>query len=103
MRWLGNWLLGALVVTASAYTPHVSQGGALAADGTKVRPGYTCAVSRDLKHLMGKTIYVQGVGLRYVNDTMHARWRRAIDVCVPTSKDAATFGRQQLKITEVTQ
>ena len=101
MKGLANFVLGALLVTASAYTPHVGEGGPYGADGSRVRPGHTIAVSRDLKHLIGKIVHVEGVGRRLVNDTMARRWKRAIDVCVTDRKTANAFGRQQIKIHEV--
>lgn len=59
--------------------------------------GKTCAVSRDLKHLMGRTIYVEGVGHRTVNDLMRKDKRRTIDIAVKTKRQAILFGRKSKK------
>ena len=92
-----NFVIGVIIVTASAYTP-VECGGSLAADGTACKAGCTVAVSRDLKHLMGKVIHIEGVGKRRVNDLMNARWKQAIDVYMSTTREAKEFGRRELAI-----
>ena len=98
MRALAHYLLGALLVTASAYTPSRCEGGPMAADGTTVRPGETCAVSVDLRHLLGRMIHIEGVGPRLVNDVMHRRWRQSIDVAVKDRNVAREFGRQKVEV-----
>ena len=98
MRVLLQALLTTLIVSASAYTPSRCEGGPMAADGTTVRPGATCAVSRDQRHLLGKHIHIEGVGRRLVNDLMAARWRQAIDVAVPSKRAANEFGRQKVTV-----
>lgn len=98
MRPFVHFVLGALLVTASAYTPSRCEGGPMAADGTTVRPGATCAVSVDLRHLLGRMIHIEGVGPRLVNDVMHRRWRQAIDVAVPSKRAANAFGRQTVTV-----
>lgn len=57
--------------------------------------GWTCAVSRDLKYLLGKVIYIEGVGVRLVNDLMNKRYTRMIDVLVSNKKVARTFGKKK--------
>ena len=89
------------MVTASAYTPFECGNGGVASDGSKAVAGCTVAVSRDLKHLIGKTIHIEGIGKRRVNDLMHKRWKCSVDICVPNAKAANAFGRQVLKIQEV--
>lgn len=98
MRRWANVVLGALIVTASAYTPMTQHQSGIAADGSQVKPGITCAVSRNLRHLMGKKIHIEGVGVRRVNDLMASRWKCAIDVCVDTAGEANRFGRKKLAI-----
>lgn len=85
------------MVTASAYTP-IECKGSLAADGTACKVGQTCAVSRDLRHLLGKVIHIEGVGKRRVNDLMNKRWRRAIDVYMATTGAAKEFGRRSVVV-----
>jgi len=50
--------------------------------------GWTVAVSQDLKCLLGKRIYVEGFGVRYVNDLMNKRFTNSIDILVATKKQA---------------
>lgn len=90
-----------MVVQSSAYTPHPSEGGRIAADGRPARPNYTCAVSHDLKHLLGKWLHIEGVGKRLAHDVMHKRWKRSIDICFPNKKAANEYGRQKVVIMEV--
>ncbi len=98
MRRWANVILGALIVTASAYTPMTYRYSGIGANGSQVKPGITTAVLRDLKHLMGKKIHIEGVGVRRVNDLMAAKWKCAIDVCVDTKGEANRFGRKKLAI-----
>jgi 3D (Asp-Asp-Asp) domain-containing protein len=56
------------------------------------KPGWTVAVSRDLSYLLGKTIYIEGIGVRYVNDLMNKRFKNTIDVLMPTKSSAQKFG-----------
>src|SRR6056297_2646542 len=37
-------------------------------------PGWTAAVSHALKILLGKRVYIQGFGIRYINDLMNSRF-----------------------------
>ena len=55
---------------------------------------WTVAVSHDLKHLLGKRVYIKGFGVRRVNDLMNGRFTRKIDILVPTVKRAREIGIQ---------
>ena len=55
-------------------------------------PGRTVAVSRDLSYLLGKRSYIEGIGVRYVNDLMNKRFTKTIDILMPTVKMARQFG-----------
>jgi 3D (Asp-Asp-Asp) domain-containing protein len=48
-----------------------------------------CAVSRDLRHLKGKTIYIGGCdylsGFYIVADLMNKRWINAVDILIDTN------------------
>lgn len=57
-----------------------------AAYGGRVVPGETCAVSHDLAYLQGKTISIDGVGDRLVNDKMGQGQNSKIDL--------ASFGNE---------
>jgi 3D (Asp-Asp-Asp) domain-containing protein len=65
---------------------------------TKPVPGWTVAVSRDLAWMMGKRVYIAGLGVRKVNDLMNARYENAIDILVPDKDMAMEFGRKTLKV-----
>lgn len=98
MRVLLQSLLVTFMVTASAYSPSRCEGGPMAADGCKVTPGHSVAVSRDLKHLLGKWLHIEGVGWRLAHDTMGPRHRMAVDVAVKDRNVAREFGRQKVKV-----
>lgn len=83
-------------VTATAYSARAFPGPT--ALGTAPMPGRTIAVSRDLLHLLGRRVYVAGLGVRRVEDLMHERIRNTIDVYLPTDRDARAFGRQTVRL-----
>jgi 3D (Asp-Asp-Asp) domain-containing protein len=60
--------------------------------------GYTCAVSQDLIHWLGGTIYIKGIGIRKVNDLMNKRFKKSIDLYMGTVKQAKEFGRQDKQV-----
>lgn len=98
MRVLLHYILGALLVTASAYSPSRCEGGPVAADGCKVTPGHSVAVSRDLRHLLGKWLHIEGVGWRLAHDLMGSKARMSVDVAVKDRSVALEFGRQKVKV-----
>ena len=55
-------------------------------------PGWTVAVSQDLKNWLGKKVYIEGVGVRKVNDLMNKRYSNRIDVCMGERKQSLNFG-----------
>ncbi len=87
-------------LTATAYCPEcgVSEGVTqpTALTGRPVRPGRTVAVSRDLRRLLGRTVYIEGLGLRVVEDLMHARHVGRMDLCLPDREKAQAFGVRRL-------
>lgn len=56
-------------------------------------PGWTIAVSQDLKFLLGKRVYIPGHGVRLVNDLMNRRYETTIDILVGNVKQANEIGR----------
>lgn len=46
----------------------------------------------------GDLIYVEGVGFKFVNDCMNARWTNRADVWVPTYADEKKFGVRVARI-----
>lgn len=66
---------------------------------SKAIPGKTCAVSRDLKHLLGKQVHIDGIGTRVVNDLMGKHHRHEVDLCVTSRATAIKFGVVRKKVT----
>ena len=56
--------------------------------------GGTCAVSRDLLHWIGGRIYIEGIGIRRVNDLMHTANEKSIDLYYGSEKEAKSFGKK---------
>lgn len=60
--------------------------------GRKMVVGRDVAVSRDLSWLLGKWVYIKGIGRRYVNDLMNKRYKMSVDVLVGSKKEARKGG-----------
>jgi len=58
----------------------------------KPKPGLSVAVSRDLAHLLGQEIWLEGLGVRQVDDLMHPRYERRVDILMPGERQAREFG-----------
>lgn len=87
-------------VTITAYSPRSKETDSTpntTALMTKPIPGGTCAVSRDLIHLLGKKIYIEGYGVFVVTDVMNKRWEYRIDLCMNT-RAAKKFGKQKANV-----
>lgn len=83
-------------VTVTAYSPSIEETDSTpnqTAIMEKPIIGYTCAVSRDLKYLLGKRIYIEGMGVFKVNDLMNKRYTERIDLCM-NKESAIKFGIQ---------
>ena len=89
-----------LRLTATAYCPDCldDDGPQLSASGAPVRAGRTVAVSRDLRRLLGRKVYIEGVGVRVVEDLMHPRHAGRLDLCLPNKRQAVDFGVQTLEV-----
>ena len=62
-----------------------------------VKVGWTAAVSPNCIHFLGSKVYVEGYGVRYVNDLTHPRQDDefgmcTLDLAVPTKEDAYRIG-----------
>ena len=70
------------------------------ATGTKPVVGKTLALSRDLfQHLRGRKVYVRGIGVFTVEDTMNARYSRHGDLLVSSKLEAKKLGvKKNVKI-----
>jgi 3D (Asp-Asp-Asp) domain-containing protein len=65
---------------------------------SKPTPGWTVAVSRDLQHLLGETVYIEGYGIRKIEDLMNPRFTKKIDLLMPDKQSALDFGVKDLTI-----
>ncbi len=96
-----------IAATITAYTPDPRENGGAGtksgtAIGTPIRPGIV-AVSRDLLRSgwdFGDKVRIKGLGVFIIEDTMHQRFRRTIDVAVPNRAAARKIGK--MKNIEVT-
>lgn len=93
----------ALTATVTAYSAEVKQCDSdprVAASLKKVRPG-TVAVSRDLfakGWTFGRKIYIEGHGIYEINDLMHKRKKKSIDVFIGDTKAAKNFGVKNVTV-----
>lgn len=81
---------------ATAYSVEKYPGPA--ALGEPAIPGWTVAVSRDHLELLGRRVYITGLGLRRVTDLMAEDLKGGVDICLGTERDARAFGRQTVKL-----
>jgi 3D (Asp-Asp-Asp) domain-containing protein len=98
-------LLVGIPVTMTSYSSTVSQCDAdpfITAMGTCPRPG-VIALSRDLLReftpgapfRFGDRVFLDGLGEFIIEDTMHPRWTRRVDVWAENEVDAWHFGRRR--------
>lgn len=84
--------------TVTFYTPcpaETDNTPYITASGVRVRAGM-CAVSRDLEKMgftFGKMIYVEGLGSFEIQDRMHRRWTKRIDILVLSKRQARRLGK----------
>jgi len=91
-------------LTATAYCPLCGTDDdtpQLAALGGLVKPGRTVAVSQDLRRLLGRKVYIEGLGVRVVEDLMHPRFTGRVDLCLPDRDQALAFGVKRLELVVV--
>lgn len=79
-----------LIMAVTSYIPANPTG----ATGEPILAGMTCAVPREMRHLLGTWVHVEGHGERYVNDVTHIRIKNNIDLAVATIEEAREIGRQ---------
>lgn len=84
-------------VSMSAYTPHET-GSRTTASGGKAKEGYTCAAN--FVPLGSAIIYN---GHKYiVQDRMHPKYNRHVDIFMESHKEAIKFGRKEAKVQVIT-
>jgi len=66
------------------------------ASGDKPIPGQTVAAAKDIP--FGTRVWIEGVGIRTVNDRGGAIKRGRLDLCMATKEEALQFGRQRRKV-----
>jgi 3D (Asp-Asp-Asp) domain-containing protein len=86
-------------VTITAYTARSRECDATpnkTAMMIKPRPGRTIAVSRDLFDdgwTFGRSVYIAGLGVFVIEDLMHRRHTRGIDILMGSAREANKFGK----------
>ncbi|SHI59213.1 3D domain-containing protein [Halodesulfovibrio aestuarii] len=90
------------IVKVTAYSPRSAETDStpfITAYNTKVRPGII-AVSRDLfakGWTFGKKVYIKSLGIFTIEDLMAKRKKNQLDVFIPETTKALTFGRRNLE------
>lgn len=69
---------------------------AVTASGDKPIPGQTVAADKSIP--FGTRVWVEGIGIRTVNDRGGAIKRGRLDLCMSTRDEAIAFGRQNRKV-----
>lgn len=87
-----------LTVTAYTNRPQETNDCIKTATMEQAVPGWTVAVSRDLIHWLGGRVYIEGVGVRRVNDLMNVRHKRTLDLLVGTVDEAVEWGKKERTI-----
>ncbi len=86
-----------VVITAYTNCPTETNQDDFTALMEKPVSGWTVAVSRDLMQFLGMKVYIEGYGVRYVNDLMNKRFTNSIDIYVGTKEEARNIGRTEAK------
>lgn len=74
--------------------------------GEKVITGKTAAVSRNCIDLLGEKVYIQGIGIRYIND-LTAEWLDdkygicTLDIAVPNKSSANKIGHKTRTVVHI--
>lgn len=96
-------LLGNMTVTSYRSVPEQTDSTPfITATGEHVTP-HGAALSRDLLERWGGPvsygdyIYIEGIGIKVVNDTMHPRHKNHVDIWVATYEEEKAIGWQKNK------
>ncbi len=98
----------AVVLAATGYSSSVREtddSPHITASNTHTRTGIV-AMSRDLLRrynpeapfAFGDVVHISGLGDFVVEDSMHPRWRRRVDVWFPSRREAMRFGRRRVLV-----
>ena len=88
-------------MSASAYTASIDEcNHDIKNTAIMVKPkvGYTVAVSQDYLWMLGKTVYIKGLGVFRVEDLMANRYKNTIDVLVANKEMAKQFGKKNIEL-----
>jgi 3D (Asp-Asp-Asp) domain-containing protein len=88
-------------VYATAYTARVQECDPtpnVTAIMEKPKAGWTIAVSHDLIYLLGKKVYIKGIGVRRVNDLMNERYTKRIDILMGNLKESKSFNNRKVQL-----
>jgi len=91
------------LVKVTAYSPRSAETDStpfITASNTKVRPGII-AVSRDLfakGWTFGRKVYIKSLGVFTIEDLMAKRKKNQVDVFIPETTKALSFGRRNLEV-----
>lgn len=69
---------------------------AVTASGDRPIPGQTVAADKSIP--FGTKVWIEGIGIRTVNDRGGAIKRGRLDLCMATKEEALSFGRQNRKV-----
>ena len=69
---------------------------AVTASGDRPIPGQTVAADKSIP--FGTKVWIEGIGIRTVNDRGGAIKRGRLDLCMETRNEALQFGRQKRKV-----
>lgn len=97
-------LIGNMVLTSYRSVPNQTDSSPYTTSiGERVHP-HGVAVSRNLLRRWGgpldygDTIYIEGYGIKVVNDCMHERYKNHVDIWVATYKEEKAFGTRKGRI-----
>lgn len=65
---------------------------------SKPVPGQTIAVSRDKSFMLGKSVYIDGLGVWYANDLLHPRYKNQLDMVVKDKEIAMAWGKRTRRV-----
>lgn len=90
-----------LTMTVTAITLSANEtGGRIEKTAIMTKPvaGWSVAVSRDNLGMLGKKVYIEGVGLRKVDSLTSKHLKNTLDVLVGKKSDAKKLGRKVRRV-----
>jgi 3D (Asp-Asp-Asp) domain-containing protein len=60
--------------------------------------GWTAAISRDHADMLGRRVYVEGLGLYRIEDVTHRAIENTLDIAVPRPQDAAVVTMAEARV-----